>query len=74
MALPGEHLAESVGHVDDADRGAVQPGALECAVDDLGGQRGEVEAFAGEIAREVALVATEDPDARHASTVLQLTE
>ena len=74
MALPAEHLAKSIGHVDNADRAAVQSGALQCVVDDLGGQRGEVAPFPGEIACEVALVATENPDARHAVTVLQLAE
>ena len=64
VALPGEHLAEGVADVDDVDVGGVDLGRLERVVDDLGGQVGEVVAFAGEVAREVALIAAEDPDVR----------
>ena len=52
--------------VDDVDVGGVDLGRLERAVDDLGGQGGEVAALAGEVAGEIALVAAEDPDVRAA--------
>ena len=76
VALPGEHLAEGVADVDHVDVGGVDLGRAQRVVDDLGGQIGEVEAFAGEVAGEIALIAAEDPDVRsaHGATVLQLRE
>ena len=76
VALGGEQFAERVGDVDDADVGGVDLGRLERRGHHLGGQLGEVEAFAVQVAGEVALIAAEDPDvgAGHDRTVLQLTE
>ena len=42
--------------------GGVHFGRGECGVDDLAGQIREVEAFFGEVAGEIALVAAENPD------------
>jgi len=74
--LPGEHLAEGVRHMNHFDGGGVDLGRAQRVVDDLGGQVGEIKAFAGEVAREIALIAAEDPDVRsaHGATVLQLRE
>ena len=77
VRLAGEQLTEGVGDVDDVDRVGVQPRGGERGVDHFAGQIGEVEALAGQIAAEVALVAAEDPDvggAAHERTILQLTE
>ena len=62
VALAGEHLAEGVGDVHHADVDGVHLGRGQRRVHHLGGQIGEVMAFAGEVAGEVALVAAEDPD------------
>ena len=77
MALAGEHLAEGVGDVHHLDRGGIQARGGERGVDHLGGQLGEIQALAGQVAAEVALVAAENPDvggAAHVRTLLQLTE
>ena len=76
VALAGEHLAERVGDVHDVDVGGVDFGRRECGIHHLGGQIGEVVAFAGEVAREIALIAAEDPDVgdAHEPTLLQLRE
>jgi hypothetical protein len=76
MALPGEHLAEGIGHMDHPDVGGVDPGRGECVVHHFGRQVGEVMTFTGEVAREIALIAAEDPDvfSAHDWTVLQLRE
>ena len=75
VALLGEHLAECVRDVHDADIGGVDLGRGEGGVDDLAGQVREVEAFSGEVAGEVALVAAENPDVSvHSRTLLQLRE
>ena len=66
MPLLGEQLAERVGDVHDVDVGGIQACVVECRVDDLGGQLGEAQAFAVEVAGEVALIAAEDPHIRRA--------
>ena len=63
VALPGEHLAEGVGDVDDPDVVAVHLGRGERGLDDLGGQSREVAVLFAEVASEVALVAAENPHA-----------
>ena len=62
VALAGEQLTEGVGDVHDVDRGGVHPRGGERGIDHFGGQIGEIEALAGQVAAEVALVAAEDPD------------
>ena len=52
--------------------------AVERVVHHFGGQVGEIMAFAGEVAREIALIAAEDPDvgcahARDATTTKRVT-
>ena len=76
MALPREHLAERIAHVNHLDVRGVDLGRGERVVNDFGGQVGEIMAFAGEVAREVALIAAKDPDvgSAHEETVLQLRE
>ena len=75
VTLSGEHLAECVGDVDHADVRGVDLGRREGGVDDLAGQVGEVAAFSGEVAGEVALIAAENPDVSvHSGTLLQLRE
>ena len=76
VALAGEHLAEGIGDVNHLDVGGVDPGCRERVGHHFGGQVGEVMAFAGEVAREIALIAAEDPDvfSAHDWTVLQLRE
>ena len=56
------HLAEGVRQVNHVYVRGVDLGRVKRAVDDFGGQVGEIVAFAGEIAREVTLIAAEDPD------------
>lgn len=63
VGLPGEHLTEGVGDVHHADVGGIDLGRAQRRVDDLGGQRGEVVAFFGEVASKIALVTAENPDA-----------
>jgi hypothetical protein len=76
MALPREHLAERVGHVNHVDVRGVHLGRAQGAVDDFGCQVREIVALAGQIACEVTLIAAEDPDigSAHVQTVLQLRE
>jgi hypothetical protein len=74
MALTGKHLAESIGHVNHLDVRGIDAGRREGVVHHFGGQVGEVMAFAGEVAREIALIAAEDPDVGSERTVLQLRE
>ena len=75
VALLGEHLAEGSGHVYHPDVGGVDHGLGECLVDDLPGQAGEVDALPVQIAREVALIAPENPHVTgHRPRLLQLTE
>ena len=59
----------------DADVGGVDLRRGERAVDHLGGQVGEIVALPVQVAREVALIAAEDPHVgAHDPTVLQLRE
>jgi len=76
VALPGEHLAEGVGHVNHRNVGGVNSGRRECISHYFGRQIRVVTALAGEVAREVALITAEDPDvgSTHGGTVLQLRE
>jgi hypothetical protein len=60
--LPGEELAEGVADVDRADLGARDAGRGERALDDLPDEAVEPDALAGEVAGEIALVTSEDPD------------
>src|SRR3954447_4459285 len=62
VALPGEHLAEGVGHVNHRNVGGVNSGRRECISHYFGRQIRVVTALAGEVAREVALITAEDPD------------
>ena len=61
VALAGEHFTEGVGDVDDPDFGCVHLGRGERALDNLASQSREVAVFFGQIAREIALVATQNP-------------
>jgi hypothetical protein len=76
MALPGEQLAEGIGHVDHFDVRGVDSGRDQRVVHHIGGQVREVVAFAGQVSREIGLIAAEDPDvgSAHDWTVLQLRE
>ena len=60
LALPGVDLPERVGHVDHVDVGGRNARRGQRTVDDLGRQRREVLALAGQVAGEVGLVAARD--------------
>ena len=62
VTLAGEHLAERIGDVHHVDVGRVDHRLGQREIDDLAGQLGEVAALPGQVAREVALVPTENPD------------
>ena len=77
VGLTREQLTEGVGDMHDADRVSVHARGSKRGVDHFAGQVGEIEALAGQVAAEVALIAAEDPDIRgaaHERTILQLTE
>ena len=62
MALLSEHLAEGVGDVHDVDTDGVDAGFGQGLVHYLAGQIGEIAAFPGQVAREIALVSAQYPD------------
>jgi hypothetical protein len=61
LALPGEQLTEGVADVHDADVGRGDVRVLQRALDVLREQLRERDALAGGVAREVGLVAADDP-------------
>ena len=64
VPLAGEQLSEGVGDVNHADVGGVDHRVGQGLVHHLAGQIGEIPALPAQIAGEVALVSTEDPDVR----------
>jgi hypothetical protein len=64
VPLPREQFSECVADVDHTDVDGGHARRSQRAVDDLPRQVGEVGAFTSEVAREIRLVAAEDPDVR----------
>ena len=56
VALLSEHLTEGVGDVHDVDIGGVDPRFRQGLVHQLAGQIGEITAFPGQVAGEIALI------------------
>ena len=76
VTLRGEHLAERVGHVDDADVRGPHLRRGHGFTDHLSGQVGEVQTFPVQVTGEITLVAAKDPDVHrpHVTTTKRVTE